>query len=250
MTKPRILYQLVAPLDLSAGPAEVARRQKFLQSHAAEGFDVYVQPTVSGRASIESDTDVVLAGPAILDGIVAGQAAGAQAAIIGCFGDPVLEAVRESVDIPVIAPGESAMTLALHLGYRFSIISPMAEGAARSDARVRELGLSARYASTRGIGVSVADLAGGLADPLEPIIEAGRRCVEEDGADTLLLGCMSMAFLGMTGAIEKAVGVPVVNPVIAALKVAEAMLVHDLAHSRRSWPKAHNKKTYLRNGEP
>lgn len=245
----RILYQLVAPLDLTAGPEEVARRQKFLQANAASGFDVYVQPTKAGRASIESDTDVVLAGPGILDGIVEGAAAGASAAIIGCFGDPALEAVRESVDIPVIAPGESAMTLALHLGYRFSIISPMAEGSARSDARVRQLGLTARYASTRGIGVSVADLAGGKADPLQSIIDVGRRCVEEDGADTLILGCMSMAFLGMTGDIEKAVGVPVVNPVVAALKVAETMLVHKLAHSRSSWPKANIKKSYVRKGE-
>lgn len=244
----KIHYQLVAPLDLTAGAAEVQRRTKFLAAHAADGFDVVVQPTRSGRASIESDTDAVLAGPAILEGIVEGAASGAAAAIVGCFGDPALTAIRESVDIPVIAPGESAMALALHLGYRFSIISPMAEGTARSDARVRELGLSARYASTRGIGVAVADLAGGVSDPLEPIIEVGRRCVEEDGADTLILGCMSMAFLGMTGDIEKALGVPVVNPVIAALKTAELMLTHNLVHSRRSWPKAQAKKTYLREG--
>lgn len=244
----KIHYQLVAPLDLTAGPDEVERRGKFLSAHTGKGFETTIQPTQSGRASIESDLDTVLAGPQIVEGIVAAEAAGASAAIIGCFGDPVLEAVRESVDIPVIAPGESAMTLALHLGYRFSIISPMAEGSARSDARVRELGLSSRYASTRGVGIAVADLAGGNSDPLEAIIGAGRRCVEEDGADVLLLGCMSMAFLGMTPDIEKALGVPVVNPVIAALKTAEMMLVHNLNHSRNSWPKAQVKKTYHRNG--
>lgn len=244
----QIYYQLVAPLDLTAGPEEVERRGKFLSAHAGKGFETTIQPTKAGRASIESDLDTVLAGPQIVEGIVAAEAAGASAAIIGCFGDPVLEAVREAVDIPVIAPGESAMTLALHLGYRFSIISPMAEGSARSDARVRELGLSSRYASTRGVGIAVADLAGGNSDPLEAIIAVGRRCVEEDGADVLLLGCMSMAFLGMTPDIEKALGVPVVNPVIAALKTAEMMLVHNLNHSRHSWPKAQVKKTYHRNG--
>jgi allantoin racemase len=234
----RIVYQLVGPLHISAGAAEVERRQRFLQDHAAAGVAVAVQPTREGHAAIESDTDSVLAGPQILGGIQRAAAGGADAAIVGCFGDPALEAARESVDIPVVGAGEASMLLALQLGYRFSVISPIAGGVGRRAAHVRQLGLESRYASTRGLGIDIASMADGRFDPRAAVIEAGRACVEEDGADVVLLGCMSFAFLGFTGEVQDAVGVPVVNPVIASLKAAETLLAHGLHHSRASWPKS------------
>ncbi|MFD2239324.1 aspartate/glutamate racemase family protein [Aureimonas populi] len=234
----RIVYQLVAPLHLTAGPAEVERRQEFLRAHAAPGFVLEAWPTRQGRAAIESDTDALLASPEILAGVCRAQKGGADAAIIGCFGDPALEAARESVDIPVVGAGEAAMLLALQLGYRFSVISPIAQGAGRRDAHVRRLGLESRYASTRGLGIDIASMANGSVDPRAAVIEAGRKCVEEDGADVLVLGCMSFSFLGFTGEAQREIGVPVVNPVIAALKAAETILAHGLHFSRRSWPKA------------
>ncbi|MBO0764485.1 MAG: hypothetical protein J2P50_07845, partial [Hyphomicrobiaceae bacterium] len=66
---------------------------------------------------------------------------------------------------------------------------------------------------------------------------AARAAVHEDGADVLVLGCMSMAFLpAICEALTERVGVPVVNPVIAALKTAEAMAAMRLAHSKTAWP--------------
>lgn len=245
----RIVYQLVAPMDLTAGPAEVARRQQFLQDRAGPGIGIEVRPTRHGRAAIESEYDAMLAAPEILHGVETAVADGAAAAIVGCFSDPALDALREAVDVPVIGPGEAAMCLALQLGHRFSVISPLASGAGRRDAHVRGLGLSARYASCRGIGVSVADMAGGSSDPFAGILAAGRACIEEDGADVLILGCMSMAFLDQTARIESELGVPVINPVIAALKTAEMCLAHRLRPSRRSWAKPAEKTTFHHNRE-
>ena len=52
-----------------------------------------------------------------------------------------------------------------------------------------------------------------------------------------LIGNLSMAFLpGICEALGKRVGVPVVNPVIAALKTAEAVVSMQLAHSKAAWP--------------
>ena len=41
----RILYQLTSPMDRTMGPQEVARRQTVLQSHAAAGSEVAVEPS-------------------------------------------------------------------------------------------------------------------------------------------------------------------------------------------------------------
>lgn len=244
MTVP-ILYQLVAPMELTLGTQEIERRRVFLQDHAAAGTRVDVRSARYGHASIESDYDAVVVAPSIIEGIAAAVEGGAaQAAIIGCFSDPALDAAREKVTVPVVGPGESSMLLALQLGDRFSVLSPGEGTSSRSRAHVRKLGLSERYASTRKIGLSVIDLARQDGSAFGRLVENGRACLDEDGAQVIVLGCMSMAFLGMDRALEKEIGAPVVNPVIAALKAAETMIVHRIGHSRLSWPQPQEKKTY------
>jgi allantoin racemase len=136
----------------------------------------------------------------------------------------------------VIGPGAAAMHLAAQLGTRFGIVAPLAGNQGRARARMRELGLEASFASVRGMGMAVLDLARDRETALERIAEAGRRAVDDDGADILVLGCMSMAFLDLTGEVQRRVGVPVVDPVIAALKTAEMTVLMGLAHSKLAYP--------------
>ena len=88
----------------------------------------------------------------------------------------------------------------------------------------------------RGIGVSVVDLANETSGAWQRILETSRRCIDEDGADVLVMGCMSMAFMDVDRELSKRLGIPVVNPVLAALKTAETLLDLGLSHSRASWP--------------
>ena len=230
-----IHYQLVGPLHLTAGQPEIARRRAFLQAHVASDIRVDIAPTADGHAAIESDRDITINGPGILHGLTSAAWKGADVAIVGCFGDPVLDAARECLNIPVVGAGEASMLLAMQLGWRFSIISPIEGGRGRVEAQTRRMGIAARHASTRGLGIDIAGLAQGSIDPIEAIIAAGRRAIVEDGADVLVLGCMSFAFLGFTPRLEEALGVPVINPVIAAVKTAETMLAHGTRHSRSGW---------------
>ena len=146
-----------------------------------------------------------------------------------------LRPIGEIVEIPVIGPGTSAMHLAAQLGHRFSIISPL-EGGGRVAARLRSLGLDAKFASVRGIAMSVFDLAQHREATLARVADMGRRLVQEDGADVLVLGCMSMAFLDITDDLQIRLGIPVVNPVMAALKTAEMVVAMHLSHSKSAYP--------------
>jgi allantoin racemase len=48
---------------------------------------------------------------------------------------------------------------------------------------------------------------------------------------------MSLAFLpDITARLGERIGVPVVNPVLAALKTAEALVTMRLSHSKQAWP--------------
>ncbi|UOM37222.1 aspartate/glutamate racemase family protein [Acuticoccus sp. I52.16.1] len=227
-----ILYQLVAPMEVTAGPEEIERRRAFLERYAAAGTAIDVRSVARGTAGIESHYDAALVVPHLIDSI---EGAGADAVIVGCFSDPGLDPVRERLDVPVIGPGEAAMALALQLGDRFSVISPGDANPARVQARVRHLGLSERYASCRGMGLRVPELANRVPGALERIETTARACLD-DGADVLVLGCMSMAFLGLSDELQARLGVPIVNPVVAGLKTAEAMLSHGITQSRRTWP--------------
>ncbi len=74
------------------------------------------------------------------------------------------------------------------------------------------------------------ELAGQQPGAMDRIVEAGRRCLEEDGADVIVLGCMSMAFLpGVARALQAELGRPIINPVLAALKTAEMSVALGLA---------------------
>ena len=237
----RILYQLTSPMDKTIGAQEVTRRRKVLQEQAAAGTQVAVEPTARGPASIESAHDAGLVVPELIRLAPPAQKRGFDAIIIGCYSDPGLDALRELLTIPVIGPGAASLHLAAQLGTRISVLTPTGRGFGRVAARLRGLGVASLLASVRGIGLSVMDLAAQKPGALDKAAEAARVAVEQDGADVLVLGCMSMAFLpGICAVLGKRVGVPVVNPVSAALKTAEACVAMQIAHSKVAWaiPKA------------
>jgi allantoin racemase len=232
----RIVYQLVSPMEKTTlGAAEIERRQAYLQDHAGAGTEMVVRSIPSGFASIESERDAVMVSPHLLEGLQGADADGFNAGIVGCFSDPALSAIRETVNMPVVGPGQSSIMLALQLGEKYSVLTPLESGEKRTIPRLRALGLNERLASVRGVGVSVIDLANTAVESWERMLASAQECVR-DGADVLVLGCMSMAFKDVDRELSRRIGIPVINPVLAALKSAETMIDLGLSHSRLSWP--------------
>jgi len=224
-------------MDKTLGAQEVRRRQQVLQAYAAAGTEVAVEPTATGPAAIESAHDAGMVVPELIRLAPLAQERGFDAIIIGCFSDPGLEALREILRISVIGPGAASLHLASQLGTRISLLTPAGRGFGRVAARMRALGLSALLASVRGIGLSVMDLARQTPGALDKAAAAARVAVEEDGADVIVLGCMSMAFLpGICEDLTERTGVPIVNPVVAALKTSEMVTGMKLAHSKLAYP--------------
>jgi allantoin racemase len=225
-------------MDRTIGPGEVARRQKVLQSYASAGVEVAVEATARGPAAIESAHDAGLVVPELIRLAPAVEQRGYAAIIIGCYSDPGLDALRELLTIPVIGPGAASLHLAAQLGTRISVLTPSGRGFGRVAARLRGLAIAELLASVRGIGLSVMDLAKQAPGAIDKVADAARVAVEQDGADVLVLGCMSMAFLpGVCEALGERAGVPVVNPVVAALKTAETVAAMKLSHSKAAWPR-------------
>jgi allantoin racemase len=233
----RVLYQLTSPMDRTIGPQEVERRRGVLQSYAAAGTEVAVEPTARGPAAIESAHDAALVIPEMIRLAPLAEERGFDAIIVGCYSDPGLDALREMLRIPVIGPGVASLHVAAQLGTRVSLLTPAGRGLGRVAACMRALALGPLLASVRGIGLSVMDLARQAPGALDKAAEAARAAVEEDQADVLVLGCMSMAFLpGICEDLSERAGVPIVNPVVAALKTAEMVAGMGLAQSKAAYP--------------
>jgi allantoin racemase len=159
--------------------------------------------------------------------------ADAAAMVIACYSDPGLAAVREVARCPVFGISECALSLALTRGDRFGVLSISRASTKRHERHVRALGLHARCAADLPTGVGVFDLAGRAADAddsaaaqdpavsetaLARLIQVGTTLRDVHGADVVILGCAGMA--GYRTALERALEMPVIDPVAAAVSVA------------------------------
>jgi allantoin racemase len=66
------------------------------------------------------------------------------------------------------------------------------------------------------------------------ILAEARKAVEEDGADVIVLGCG--ALFGLAQQLQKELGVPVIDPGLVALKIAEDLVKLRLAQSKKAFP--------------
>ncbi len=190
--------------------------------YARPGTEVVAVNPRIGPASIESYYDEALASVGVLEEVAAGEAEGFDGYIIACYGDPGLFAAREVAAGPVVGIGEASMLMACTLGYRFSIITILDRFIAPVDEMVRRYGLAERCASVRVINTPVLDIERGGETITRLMIEEGRRALREDRAEVLLLGCAGMA--GLEEAMEAELGAPVIDGIVAALKMVEGLV--------------------------
>lgn len=164
--------------------------------------------------------------PDLLHEVKRGENEGYDATVLGCFYDLGLEEARELSDaMPVTAPAESTTHLAATMGDTFSIIVGRRKWVPQMRDRVRAYGLDDRLASFEPVGCGVLDFQVDPAETHERLLEAGRRAVEDEGAEVLILGCASE--YGFYEDLQDALGVPVLDPTVVPLKTAELKI--DLA---------------------
>ncbi|MCS6784475.1 MAG: aspartate/glutamate racemase family protein [Candidatus Caldarchaeum sp.] len=229
----KIMY-LVPGVGLK--PEELERRRRVLNSFTSHGFSVDIAAVATGPLSIESYCDEYVCVQPALELAIKCEEKGYAAVIIGCFGDPGIEALREAMRIPVVGPGETSMHVASMLGYGFSIITILKNVVNPLKTLARKLSLEDKLVSVRVIDKPVLSLYDDVESTKKRLLDEGRKAVEQDGADTLVLGCMSEAFLGLSEYLQNELGVPVVNPVGVSVKTAELLIVNKISHSKVAYP--------------
>ena len=163
---------------------------------------------------------------------------GFDAMAIGCFYDVALHDAREvSGAMSVTASCEAACEIAAGLANRFGIIVGRRKWVHQMEEIVHGYGHGRRLTGLYPVELGVTDFQVDHDETARRLVAAGRRALEEDFAEALILGCtMEMGFYED---VEAAVGVPVIDSAVAALKRAEyaALLKRQCGWiPSRKWP--------------
>lgn len=217
--------------------AECRRREGILRGWANADTQVDVAVVEEGPASIESVYEEFLAVPATARLAMQKEAEGYDAAIIGCAGDPGLDAIRELAQrMAVLGPGSTSFLAAAMLGHRFAVLAPEGDMRQSNLEMAFRAGVKDKLAGSVSIQTPVLDMMRDPQATIGRILDASRRAIRDWGVDTLVIGCMTMAFLEAAGDIEAAVGIPVVNPAHVTLKFAEGLVACGLLPSKAAYP--------------
>ncbi len=151
--------------------------------------------------------------------------------IVGCAFDPGLRPARSLVNIPVTAPTESAALLACTLGSKFSIINYDPCFNWHMTELIRTYGLADRLASVRNIPGLTEEKAfemmfGNEQDEfIGMVTKEMSKAIKEDGADVVWIACCVSSSLLTTRGISQVDGCPILDPPVAAVKMAETLVM-------------------------
>ena len=188
---------------------------------ASPGPEVDVLTAPFGVAYIETRFEAVIGAYAAAQ-LAAEHHERFDAVIVAAFGDPGLAGLREVLPCPVTGLTEAALASACLLGQRFSIVAISQRIRAWYLETVQSCGLASRLASIRGLDEPLADIGKVQDDQGERLLRMAERCVDEDGADVIVLAGAPLA--GLARSLRGRLPVPSVDGVSSALRHAETLV--------------------------
>lgn len=172
-------------------------------------------PYISTRAEAQI-------GGAIMIEMLAKHHASADAAIVAAFGDPGLYALRELFDIPIVGMSEAAMLTARMLGRRFAIITFARQLGGWYRDCVEMYDMQAHCVAIRALDEPFASISTVQTEKTERLVKLANLTIEEHDADVIIFAGAPLA--GLASKVRDHIPVPVVDPIAAAVKQAEALV--------------------------
>lgn len=183
-----------------------------------------------GPESIECAVDETIASAAMLDVIAQGEAEGVDAHIVACFGDPAIDAARELAKAPVIGIAGAAFQLASLVSHKFGVVTTMSRTLPAAHHLLQRYGYAHLCSGVRATDIAVLDLEHIQADVYKDLVDECRAAIEQDGAEAIVLGCAGMSDLA--NEISAELQIPVIDGVVAAVKLAESLHALNLTTSK------------------
>lgn len=149
--------------------------------------------------AIESATDAIMSTEAVLRDLAKYSAGNGETVqnfdgmIVACYSaHPLIDALRESYDVPVIGIMEASLYAARMLGGRFGIVATGGRSKFRQEDAVAAYGLAHFYVGSEATNLGVLELESRDRTEVLKRVAHAARLLGAKGADTILLGCAGM----------------------------------------------------------
>lgn len=226
---------LIINPDYGMTQEEMALRCRILEEYTTPDTQLAMVCPQNSGVELNSALDVVLAAPEIVQLAAEGQNAGFDAVVLYCFSDPVIDACREALRIPVIGGAQASCLAALNVCRSFGVI--LADEARLPE---KKLFLHTLGVSPERIGQIAAVNLNGISPwadretTFKKLLACGQKMMRETHTEAIVLGCLS--FLGLAEPLSRVLGIPVIDPAVAAVTTAESIVRQRLFTSKVSYP--------------
>ena len=195
--------------------------------------------------AIESTTDAIMSTEAVLRDLAKHAASNGETVqnydgmIVACFSKhPLIDALRESYDVPVIGIMEASIYVARMLGGRFGIVATAQRSKIKQDDDIAAYGLSHFYVGSEATHLGVLELDSRPREDVTKRVAHCARALVMKGADTILLGCAGMTDLNRAAkdAVRDEDGrrtVNVIDSVEAGLMVMNSLIGMGIPTSKK-----------------
>jgi allantoin racemase len=215
-------------------PADLASKRDGLRAILRPDTQLDMFAAASGVPYIESSFEFYMSEAAVARKCVEIAQLGYDAIAGTAFLDNGLDGARELVDIPVVGPAKTSLYLAATLANKFAVIMARGDLAKHVWAFAKVIGVADRIVAMPTLTCSVTDFLHDEARAVEMAADMGKRVMDENGAEAIVLGCGTTS--GLAPRLSEALGVPVLDPGRTAVKFAELLVDLGLRHSKKTYP--------------
>src|SRR5947208_1155256 len=230
----RIKYIIPFPFDDEGVANRAAQVPRQILS---PDTDVECVPVRNSATLVDCHYEALVFDMYIVEAGLRAEEEGYDAVLMDTVSDSGLAALRSRLSIPVIGPGLVSYAVAIMLGKRFSIITMWDKWRHLYEKNLDTYHLWEKCASIRAVDIPPdveALFAGKEEEMFAKLTEEGRKAIDEDGADVILLGSTTMHQAGDYMAAH--LPAPVVNPGPVAIKLTESLVQLGLMHSKVAYP--------------
>lgn len=226
---------LIINPDYGMTQEEIALRCRILEEYTAPDTQLAMVCPQNSGVELNSALDVVLAAPEIVQLAADGQNAGFDAVVLYCFSDPVIDACREALRIPVIGGAQASCLAALNVCRSFGVILADEVRLPEKKLFLRTLGVSPeRIGQIAAVNLNGISPWADRETTFKKLLACGQKMMRETHTEAIVLGCLS--FLGLAEPLSRVLGIPVIDPAVAAVTSAESIVRQRLFTSKVSYP--------------
>ena len=206
-------------------PAYNGLIEETLAPYLSQGTELVVTNTTDCPENIDYYYSKHLVEEAVFEEVLAAEADGFDAVIVGCCYDPGVRVARELVDIPVVGPLEATMKFASYYGHNYALLTDHRKAVPYLRDLVRLYGEGHNCVGVDCIDWWVTDMIRDTAGVAQDALKAASEAMVNKNAEAVILGCTIISaatekWLRDTGAKRDTT---ILNPNTMALRMAESL---------------------------